>query len=169
MAHPLVTQLRFARSEFQRCLAGVTAEEAICRVGQLNCLSWIVGRLAAQENYLWVVLSQGEDAAPGLSKLVGYGQPASTPPWDGMRAAWRQVTAAADRCLDGITGEMLGRPQARPGEAREKSIGTTLLRNTYHYWFHPGEAHAVRQLLGHTHLSQFVGNMREVGYQNSTG
>jgi hypothetical protein len=31
----------------------------------------------------------------------------------------------------------------------------------YHYWFHCGEAHAIRQMLGHTDLPQFVGDMSE--------
>jgi hypothetical protein len=48
--HPLVTQLRFARSEFQRCLDGVSAEDAVHRFGPMNCISWIVGHLANQEN-----------------------------------------------------------------------------------------------------------------------
>jgi hypothetical protein len=40
-----------------------------------------------------------------------------------------------------------------------------LLRVTYHYWFHTGEAHAVRQQLGHPDLPQFVGNMSGVVYE----
>ena len=31
--------------------------------------------------------------------------------------------------------------------------------NQYHYWFHLGESHAIRQMLGHEDLPQFVGNM----------
>ena len=34
-----------------------------------------------------------------------------------------------------------------------------LLRNVYHYWFHTGEAHAVRQSLGHHGLPGFLGDM----------
>ena len=45
-----------------------------------------------------------------------------------------------------------------------ESIGTLLLRNIYHYWFHIGEAHAVRQVLGHTDLPQFVGKISEAPY-----
>ena len=44
-------------------------------------------------------------------------------------------------------------------------MGTLLLRNTYHYWFHSGEASAVRQMLGHANLPDFVGDMREVPYR----
>ena len=35
-SHPLVTQLRFARSEFLRCLDGVSSEDAVHRFE----LSW---------------------------------------------------------------------------------------------------------------------------------
>ena len=31
--------------------------------------------------------------------------------------------------------------------------------NQWHYWFHLGEAHAVRQMLGHQDLPQFVGGL----------
>jgi hypothetical protein len=34
-----------------------------------------------------------------------------------------------------------------------------LLRTTYHYFFHTGEAHAIRQQLGHPDLPYFVGDM----------
>lgn len=77
MTHPLVTQLRFTRSELLRCLEGVSDEEARHRFEPMNCI----------------------------------------------------------------------------------------LRNIYHYWFHLGEAHAIRQLLGHTDLPQFVGDMSEALYR----
>jgi len=43
--HPLVTPLRFARSEFVRCLEGVSAAEARQRIPPMNCISWIVGHI----------------------------------------------------------------------------------------------------------------------------
>jgi hypothetical protein len=30
----------------------------------------------------------------------------------------------------------------------------------YHYWYHIGESQAVRQMLGHTGLPEFVGNIQ---------
>ena len=45
-----------------------------------------------------------------------------------------------------------------------ESIGTQVQRTMYHYWFHTGEAHAVRQQLGHQDLPQFVGNMSAAVY-----
>jgi uncharacterized damage-inducible protein DinB len=163
--HPLVTQLRFARSEFQRCLDGVSAEDAVHRFEPMNCISWTVGHLANQENVYWVLVAQGREIAPGLRELVGYGQPASTPPLDEMWAVWRIITAAADEFLDTLTTERLQVFFERRGRVVDESVGTLLMRNIYHYWFHMGEAHAIRQMLGHRDLPQFVGDMSEAIYR----
>ena len=166
--HPLVTQLRFARSEFLRCLEGVPAEDGIRRLEPMNCISWIVGHLASQEQYYWVIAGQGKVVAPGLYELVGFGQPASTPPLDDMWATWRTVTKAADQFLDTLTAEQLQTHLEVEGERMRESIGTMLYRNTYHYWFHTGEAHAIRQMLGHGELPQFVGSMSAALYRPET-
>jgi hypothetical protein len=39
------------------------------------------------------------------------------------------------------------------------------LDDMYHYWYHLGEAHAIRQMLGHQNLPQFVGNMSNAVYR----
>jgi hypothetical protein len=163
--HPLVTQLRFVRSEFVRCLDGVSAEDAVHRFEPMNCISWIVGHLANQEHRYWVVAGQGQMLVPGLNERVGYGQPASTPPLDQMWATWHTVTQAADRFLDTLTSEKLETHLAWQGEPLAESTGTMLLRNIYHYWFHTGEAHAIRQMLGHGELPQFVGSMAAAIYR----
>ena len=164
MTHPLVTQLWFARSEFVRCLEGVSAEEASHRLEQMNCISWIVGHLASQEHTLWCELAQGKNLAPDLQALVGYGRPASTPPWEDMWQLWREITTTADEYLATIPAETLSTHLRQGSDSRPEDVGTTLLRNIYHYWFHTGEAHAIRQMLGHTDLPQFVGNMSKVRY-----
>ena len=164
MVHPLVTQLRFARGEFVRGLEGVSAEDALRRIGPMNCLSWMLGHLAGQEQFLWVQAAQGTVVAPELRALVGTGQPASTPPWEDMWTTWRAVTAAADRYLDTITNGVLDSYLEWQGKPLRECIGTGLLRNTYHYWYHLGEAQALRQVLGHVDLPQYVGNMAEVKY-----
>ena len=163
--HPLVTQLRFARSEFLRCLDGVSAEEAVHRFEPMNCISWIVGHLANQENTYWVAVAQDREIAPGLRDLVGFGKPASTPPLDEMWDVWRTVTAAADEFLDTLTAERQQVYFERRGRVVDESVGTLLMRNIYHYWFHTGEAHAIRQMLGHRDLPQFVGDMSEAAYR----
>ena len=145
-SHPLVAQLRFTRSEFARCLDGVSAEGAVRRLEPMNCISWIVGHLANQEHRYWVVWAQGQNLAPELQALAGYGQPASTPPLNEMWEVWHTVTGAADEFLNTVTPE-------------------GLMRNIYHYWYHTGEAHGIRQMLGHGELPQFVGDMSKAFYR----
>ncbi len=183
MPHPLVTQLRFARSEFVRCLEGVSGEDARHRIMPMNCISWMVGHMAAQEQFYFVYFTQDEVPHPQLNKLVGFGQPASTPPLAEMWQVWHDITAEADTFLDTITTEQLSTELERDPKGLEDSlfgtvseeilkkiqarnyvragenIGTKLLRTTYHYFFHTGEAHAVRQQLGHPDLPYFVGSM----------
>ena len=162
--HPLVTQLRFARSELVRCLEGVSAEDAQRRPLPMNCLSWMVGHMASHEHRCWVMAAQGRTLVPGLEDLVGYGKPASTPPLEDMWAAWRTITQAADEYLDTLTAEILQQHLEWQGEMVPENIGTMLLRNIYHYWFHIGEAHAVRQMLGHVNLPDFVGDLAAVRF-----
>ena len=159
MSHPLVDQLRFARSEFARCLTGVGEADARRRFLPMNCLSWMVGHLTDQEQRYWLERQGRDPVVPGLTALVGVGQPASTPPLAEMWGAWRAVTAAADPYLDSLTVAELQRfpPVARPDGP--ETTGTMVLRMVGHYWFHTGEAHAVRQLLGHPDLPGFVGEI----------
>ena len=165
MVHPLVTQLKFARSEFRRGLEGIADEEARRRFMPMNCISWMVGHLAAQENASWVFLAQGQKLEPGLRELVGTGQPASTPPMAEIWAAWHNITTAADVYLATLTPEIMQTHFNWQGKPMRESIGTMLLRNIYHYWHHCGEAAAVRQMLGHTNLPEFVGDMSLAVYQ----
>ena len=165
MTHPLVTQLRFARSEFQRCLAGLSDQDARTRLVPMNCISWMIGHVANQEHFYWVFLAQEKSVAPGLNDLVGFGKPATTPPLDEMWETWQRVTTTADPFLDTLTTGQLDTFFHLRGKVMRESTGTMLLRNIYHYWFHTGEAHAVRQQLGHADLPQFVGNMAAAAYK----
>lgn len=164
MPHFLVKQLHFARGEFARGLEGLTDQEARTRFGQMNCISWMVGHLAMQENFYWVRLAQGIKIHPELVELVGVGKPASTPPLEEMWAAWRVVTAQADEYLLTASESDLAAHLEWRGEPRPENSGTTMLRNIYHYWFHLGEALAIRQQLGHQNLPEFVGNIGEAAY-----
>ncbi len=161
MTHPLVVQLRFARSEFVRGLKDVSDEEARKRFMPMNCISWIIGHLAYQENTYWMVRAQGKNVAPQLHPLVGWDQPASTPPLADMWEAWRTVTQAADPYLDTLTTETLQTFYVINGKPHRESVGSMLRRTTYHYWYHLGESQAIRQMLGHTNLPDFVGDIHD--------
>jgi hypothetical protein len=161
MTHNLVVQLHFARSEFQRAFEGVSEEDALVRLGQMNSLGWIVAHLAGQENRLWVQIAQGVEMEPQLFTLAGYRQPASTPPLAEAWAAWRRVTAAADRYLDALTPQIAVSTLSYQGVPRPENVGNMVLRNIYHYFYHIGEAQAIRQQLHHTNLPEFVGRMNE--------
>ena len=128
----------------------------------MNSISWIVGHLAAQEQRYWLTIAQGgRQVVPALTAF-GYGKPASTPPLDEMWAAWHAVTQATDPYLDGLTSELLLTYLTNSaGSPLDESIGTMLRRVTYHYWYHTGESQAIRQLLGHTDLPTFVGDIGE--------
>ena len=165
MSHSLVNQLRFARSEFQRCLEGLSDEDARTRLAPMNCISWMIGHVANQEQFYWVYLAQDKNVVSGLNDLVGFGKPATTPLLDEMWETWTLVTTAADPYLDTLTSAQLETFFQIRGKAMRESIGTMMLRNIYHYWFHTGEAHAVRQQLGHTDLPQFVGDITPAGYR----
>jgi hypothetical protein len=165
MTHPLVNQLYFARRELERCLAGVTDRDARRRFRPMNCVSWIIGHLANQENGYWVLVAQNRSLAPGLNDLVGYGKPASTPPLADMWEAWFAVTEAANSYLETLTSDDLAQTLEWKGKPMRESVGTMVQRVIYHYWFHIGEAYAVRQLLGHADLPEFVGDMSRAGYR----
>ena len=185
MPHPLVTQLRFARSEFARCLEGVSEEDARHRIMPMNSISWMVGHLAAQEQDYFVFFPKGEVPHPELNHSHGFGRPAATPPLADMWAVWHDITKAADTFLDTLTTEqLLTHLEQKTSEIEAagfgtiteevlaqdsirsfESVGTRILRTTYHYFFHTGEAHAVRQQLGHPDLPFFVGSMEAAVYQ----
>lgn len=159
MAIMLVDQLRFARTEFIRCYEGVTDSDALVRIMPLNSLSWRVGHLASHENAYWVRVAQGVSLYPDLHRSVGTGKPASTPPLDEMWLAWNEITRVADVFLDSLTPGQLTTRLTWRGEPFGETIGTMLLHVIYHYFFHIGEAHANRQVLGHPDLPDFVGEM----------
>jgi DinB superfamily len=161
MTHLIVDLLRFARSETVRSLDGVTDEEGARRFGSMNSISWMVGHLADQEQRYWLERRGEPLPVPGLNDLVGYGKPASTPKLSEMWEAWRAIIAATNPYLDSLTIADLQEFPTWKGKVIDESVGTLILRVNGHYWFHNGEAQAVRQMLGHTNLPDFVGDIGE--------
>jgi len=159
MPHPLVLQLRFTRSEFQRALADLTDADARHRFLPMNCISWNIGHLAWQEQRYWLFRGQGQVLLPDINDLFANGAPASTPPLDSMWEAWHTITRAADPWLDALTTEILQQPVIIDEQPSSIIFGSLLQRVIYHYWYHTGETMAIRQLLGHTNLPEFVGDI----------
>ena len=167
MAHTMVEQLRFTRSEFLRCLEGLSLQDAYVQHGQMNCISWTIGHLAAHESNYFVFLAQNKVVQPELRKICGFGSPRSTPKLDDMWAAWHELTTNADVFLDTLTTEMLLEHFQWKGEPLQDSIGTMLYRTIYHYWYHLGEVHAIRQMLGQRNLPQFVGDQSNALFRST--
>lgn len=159
MPHPLVLQLRFTRGEFQRAIAGLGDADARRRFLPMNCISWNIGHLAWQEQRYWLLRGQGQLLLPQINDLFAYGAPASTPALDAMWKAWRTITQAADPWLDTLTTEKLQQTVVIDGQPSSLIFGSLLQRMIYHYWYHTGENMAIRQLLGHTELPEFVGDI----------
>jgi len=159
MAHPLVDQFRFTRREWLRGLEGVSEGDATRHFGPMNCISWIVGHLAWHEQRYWLELAQDKLLYPELNEIYAYGAPMSTPALGEMLTFWRSVTQTADPYLDTLTSVTLQEELLRNGRAVGQNLGSALRRVTYHYWYHIGEIQAIRQMLGHQDLPEYVGDI----------
>ncbi|MCI0582245.1 MAG: DinB family protein [Chloroflexi bacterium] len=156
MTHPLVEQLRFARHEWRRGLRGVPEADGRRRLEPMNSIGWIVAHMAWHEQRYWLTRMAGETLEPTLNELAASGGPATTPSLRAMLKAWNAVTAASDPRLDALdeTAMLTHLPGSPP-----RQLGTAILRVTYHYWFHTGEILAIRQLVGHPHRPEYVGDL----------
>jgi hypothetical protein len=157
--HPLVQQLYFTRSEFQRALAGLSDADARKRFMPMNCISWNIGHLAWQEQRYFLTFAQEKILLPELNEEFAFGAPASTPLLEDMHTAWQEVKTAADTWLKSINTEALLQIYSHPSGTWNTSFGNLLQRVIYHYWYHIGESMAIRQMLGHSDLADFVGDL----------
>jgi uncharacterized damage-inducible protein DinB len=167
VSHPLVDQLRFTRAEWLRALRGTPEADGFKRLEPMNSIGWIVGHLAWQEQRYWLTRIRDVTPVPVLNETVASGGPATTPSLEEMLAAWRTVTAAVDPYLDSLTEQEMGVDLVGPGPQR--SAGDAIHRVIYHYWFHIGEILAIRQILGHQRLPEYVGDIeKQAPYRGST-
>ena len=144
-----------------RGLEGVSAEDAQRRLGPMNCIAWNVGHLAWQEQRYWLVRGQGRFLLPQVEAAFANGAPPSTPPLAEVMSHWNAVTREADPWLDELTTESLAEVHLYEidGQTIRRTYGSMIQRTTYHYWYHTGENLAIRQMLGHIDLPEFVGNI----------
>jgi len=159
LTHPLIDQFRFTRSEWLRGLQGITEEEGARHFGQMNCISWTVGHLAWHEQRTFLQRPQDKVLFPQLNELFAYGAAMCTPSLAEMLETWHAVTQAANPYLDSLTTESLMTDLLLNGESVGQTRGSALRRITYHYWYHIGEIQAIRQMLGHKDLPEYVGDI----------
>ena len=159
MPHPLVTQVRFTRSEFLRGVSGISDEDSRRRIMPMNCISWNIGHLAWQEQRYFLRYAQGVVPYPEIDRLFAYGAPPCTPPLEEALSAWKAITAGIDPWLESLPPEKLVENVVRDGKPTRYIYGSLILRMIYHYWYHNGENQAIRQMLGHGGLPEFVGDI----------
>jgi hypothetical protein len=83
----------------------------------------------------------------------------SSPALSDTLQTWHQVTQASQSYLDTLTTQSLEQELPLDGKPVGQSIGSAIRRMTYHYWYHLGEIQAIRQMLGHTGLPEYVGDI----------
>ena len=159
MAHPLVDQLRFTRSEWQRALDVVPDADGLKRLQPMNSIGWIVAHLAWHEQLSFLTRLQGLTPVPAANEHGVNGEPASTPELSEALATWRAVVAAADPVLETLDTPALEAWLPRTRVPQTRTVGSTVQRVTYHYWFHIGEIISIRQILGHAGVPEFVGDI----------
>jgi hypothetical protein len=159
MTHPLVDQFRFTRKEWLRGLEGISEEDGAHHFGPMNCIGWTVGHLAWHEQRTFLQRPQGKILFPNLNELFAYGAPMCTPSFKEMLDTWQTVAQASDPFLDTLTTSTLQTDLLLKGKAVGQTLGSALRRITYHYWYHIGEIQAIRQMLGHKNLPEYVGDI----------
>jgi DinB family protein len=159
MAHPLVDQLRFTRREWLRALDGVPEADGVKRLQPMNSIGWIVSHLAWHEQLSFLTRLQDVTPVPAANEHGVNGKPASTPSLSEALATWRAVVSAADPVLDALDTPALEAWLPRTRQPRTRTVGSTVQRVTYHYWFHIGEIVSIRQILGHAAVPEFVGDI----------
>jgi hypothetical protein len=125
----------------------------------MNSIGWIVGHLTWQEQRYLLQRPQGTMLLRDIQERFAFGAPMSTPSLAEVIKSWRKVTRAADPFLEALTAKDLLRDLPLNGRHSGQSLGSAMRRLTYHYWFHIGEIHAIRQILGHKRLPVYVGSI----------
>ena len=153
----IINQLKFTRGEFRKGFTGVSEEEGARRFMPINSIGWMVGHLAWHEQLYWLTRLQGITPIPELNELASFGGDASQPSLKLMIAYWEQIVAEVDPFLEKLTpADLSPNVVTRSGKKYPINKGTLISRVIYHYWYHTGEMQAVRQLLGHKGLPDFV-------------
>ena len=152
---------RFAISEFERGLEGLTGVEAIARLDkadgtQTNSISWTMGHISTGWLFDYALMT-GERAEFGERAFFGPGADPTPPSFEEMQAMFAKAKALTQTWLPDATDELLSSKRDFGPQAFE-NLGTQLMRAVLHTWFHTGEVNAMRQMRGHDEI-RFVGRM----------
>jgi len=148
---------QLSRQELERVLEGLTDVDARRRLEPMNCISWIIGHVAAQQHALFVAQPAGK-GIDSRYKPYGFGSQTTKPPLDEVMELWRDSCREADPWLHSATDDLL-QQTGESNSPRKENYGTLLVRHIFHIWYHIGEISSIRQILGHK-SQQFV-NMHE--------
>ncbi len=156
--HPLVDQTRFTKEKWLLGHKDLTAEDGVKRLGHANSISWMVGHLAGFDQAVWLERPRGIVVNEAV-KACGYRQPASTPDLNEMLDAWHAIQEKVAEVQAELTAEDLLVHPGPPGNQSPENLGTLMLRQLWHYWYHLGEMQGLRQAMGHEKLAQYVGGI----------
>lgn len=154
--HPLVEQTQFVKQKWLSGHENLSAEDGVKQLGHANSLSWMVGHLAAFDQAVWLERPHGIVVNAAV-KGCGYGRPGTTPDLNEMLDAWHAIQEKVDGVQAELTRADLLMHPGPPGNPAPENLGTLMLRQMWHYWYHLGEMQGVRQALGHENLAQYVG------------
>ena len=142
---------RFALSEFERGLEGLTDDEARTRLTkadgtQMNAISWIIAHIAGH----WLL------RPPELDRYNFRSTDPTPPSLDEARKCLADAKAFVERWLPSADEALFS--YLPPENADGETVGTGLMRAILHTWFHTGEINAIRQMLGHAEIG-YVGKL----------
>lgn len=150
MTYRPIDLVRFALSEFERGLEGLSDEDARKRLtkadgSEMNAISWTVAHIAGH----WL------NRPERLMRYASGSKNAEPPSLEDALTFLAEAKGFTESWLPDATDEFLA---SQPERLRGESIGTGVMRAVLHTWFHTGEINAVRQMLGHGEIG-FVGQM----------
>jgi hypothetical protein len=161
--HNLVWQLRKAREEWAIIFEGVSDEDGFRRVGRMNSLGWMMAHLAWHEQLVYALMT-GKMIAPTLNEIAPTGGPVTTPRLSEMTSLWQQVTSETDAYFATLTLEDLRGHLEFNGDTFPECIGAIFQRINNHYFYHIGEASAIRQMLEHPDIPDIMAEFGSVTY-----
>jgi hypothetical protein len=120
--------------------------------------------MAWHEQLYWLQRAQGIILIPEVMRYAK-GEPQTSPCLEQVQTSWHTIIQATEGYLDTLTSDLLETHLQANGERARDNIGTYLMRMVYHYWFHLGEMQSIRQMIGHTELPVYVGDISRKPYR----